>query len=557
MNKIVTILLVLLLAMPIYAATVTFGMLTDIHTGDAEDAGGRYYSEVPTKVAAAVAQFVSDNVDYIINLGDSMDAYDDTTELAAVVTQLNGNAGSIPVLWIIGNHDCYNAGFDKDDWMAAVGQTATYKYVDIGNLRVFALDCGYSSTGASWPTEYAYESSYIPKSKLNQLDTDLTAADAAGKFSIICSHQRLGTYGTTLDIINYQQLWDIMAEHKVIAAFSGHAHVAKHSNSLVSNSDGTDIKFFGLEAVVDGTSVNAYSVVSINDATGAITITGYSNAYSHKETTWDNSDADGDYANANNWSNGLPVSGDIAIFDAISNTVASANLDQSAIDLMELRVSTGYTAAMGDADYVYWSGTTVNMSGGFNTTKISTSCDYLRCYGLAGASKTIYLHSGSVIGTINSAMPNTDWYILSQGNVSGDYVITGGKVRQVYMGTTCGDAIISGSSELELRAQTTTPLIMGEITIISGLLDVANLAATTDKLTLEKLKILGGTIALEDGTVTITDGIELYGTPTAFTHLNTQCWPVTVKSQKSCELTQTVAAYSGNFVTGGEVRRRP
>jgi hypothetical protein len=57
-------------------AAVRFGLVTDLHHADKPPAGSRHYRETLGKLAEAAAQFGKDRPDFVVELGDLIDAAD-------------------------------------------------------------------------------------------------------------------------------------------------------------------------------------------------------------------------------------------------------------------------------------------------------------------------------------------------------------------------------------------------------------------------------------------------------------------------------------------------
>lgn len=55
---------------------VRIGMVTDLHYADKPPAGTRYYREALAKVEEAAEQFQKDQPDFVVELGDLIDAAD-------------------------------------------------------------------------------------------------------------------------------------------------------------------------------------------------------------------------------------------------------------------------------------------------------------------------------------------------------------------------------------------------------------------------------------------------------------------------------------------------
>lgn len=66
---------------------VRFGLITDLHYADKAPAGSRHYRETLGKLGEAAKQFAKDRPDFVVELGDLIDAADSVeTELAYLKT---------------------------------------------------------------------------------------------------------------------------------------------------------------------------------------------------------------------------------------------------------------------------------------------------------------------------------------------------------------------------------------------------------------------------------------------------------------------------------------
>jgi predicted phosphodiesterase len=200
-------------------ATIKIGFLSDIHHSENANAGDRYYDDALKKAEQAATQFNNDGVSAIFILGDIVDDDEDGQEnrVEEVKAEFDNHAGGIDTYWAVGNHDCYSDNYTKTDWLADVDQSSLYYYVDIGNLRVIVLDTCYSDEETSYPEGYSYATAWLSRAQLNWLESTLTAAEAAGKFSMVCCHHDLGAKGGIYTIQNAIQVRNILQRHKVIA----------------------------------------------------------------------------------------------------------------------------------------------------------------------------------------------------------------------------------------------------------------------------------------------------------------------------------------------------
>ena len=58
---------------------VSFGLITDLHYADKPPAGSRHYRDTPDKLAKAAERFANDKLDFVVELGDFIDADGEVT----------------------------------------------------------------------------------------------------------------------------------------------------------------------------------------------------------------------------------------------------------------------------------------------------------------------------------------------------------------------------------------------------------------------------------------------------------------------------------------------
>src|SRR4030042_930312 len=171
--------LVFLLATHSDAAVYKIGVVTDIHHGTHKVPVHCYAAVQKTRLA--IADFERDNCDLIVQLGD----YINTEKNFPTIYNINPNYVT------------------KDSVYYNIGDPCIPK-----DFNVYP----------PWGTP-AY---FIPPVEMTWLESDLQAADAAGKFSVIFSHQSPTHPG---HIFNYLDVQDIFERHNVILSFAGHSHL--------------------------------------------------------------------------------------------------------------------------------------------------------------------------------------------------------------------------------------------------------------------------------------------------------------------------------------------
>lgn len=364
-------------------ATIKFGLVADIHHSENANAGGRFYDDALKKAEQAATRFNADGVNAIFILGDSIDDSEDGTDgrIGEVKAEFDDHASEISKYWALGNHDCYHANYTKAMWLADTGMSSEYYYVDVGNLRCIVLDSCYSSLVDSYPTDYSWGTAYVSLAQLQWFETTLTAADAAGKYSLVFMHHDIGAkgckVGSTHTIQNAAALRALIEKHKVIAAFSGHTHECKRNRRLGNNSDGNKIWYISLDGCIDGdfeTGNGAHYTVTIDDSTGEITgITGYYGGRSMNFTSYTAAVSE-DPTAAGNWTNGVPVAGSVVMVGEDCNVTADfgtggANIDWSSLTFTEVEFQTGWNGMIGggSSKYFYHNADILILNGGFTS----------------------------------------------------------------------------------------------------------------------------------------------------------------------------------------------
>ena len=525
-------------------AIINLGMITDIHIGD-PDVGQRRCTQAIPKTEAAVGRFVASDVDAIVVLGDSMDTREDGPGLEELAGVVNRNSGFIPAYWCIGGHDCYHVDFNKTDWLTAVttgsltAQESTYFYVDIGNLRLIILDSCYKGLEetSSYPPTGPYEVIYVSSSQVLWLEDTLEDADSSNKFSVICLHHGLGVFGTHRDVQNSADVRTVLNSHKVIAVFNGHGHHNTHRISLGTNSDGNPIHHIGLESVADGDWVtenhNACIIASIDDTSGKLTgITGFYDAWGFKETAWQGTNDGDNWSLADNWTNGVPENGDTVLFDTTS-TKNPGGSDQSATRLTELRVAHGYTGTIGNGSYLTVNADTLTLQGGFNDSRIYGDFNVCNASGGSGESKTVRFGASTNLGELNVNLTDVTWMLrFYHCGTVGRINLQNGLI-EANMGTGYRDLVQTGGKfTLDNSAGEATSMLTADIT--DGIFDAGG---SDNPMTIDKLIIRGGEIDLQSPDLTLTNGLEVYASPTSFLNYPNKFYDLVFEGQNSPQLT--------------------
>ncbi len=249
------------------------GLVTDLHYADKPPAGNRHYRETLRKFDAAAQQFARDDVDFVVELGEFVDAADSLETEKAYLTTITKRfaAAEEEHHYVLGNH-CGHT-LTKPEFLEIVGQPKSYYSFDKGGYHFVVLDACFRSDGQPYGRKNsAWTDSNIPAVEIEWLEDDL--AQTRNK-TIAFVHQRLdveGHYG----VKNAANVRQVLEESgKVQAVFQGHYH--RNDHKAIGG-----IQYCTLVAMVDGAGpdANAYSIVDILP-NGSIQVTGFGTQQSY------------------------------------------------------------------------------------------------------------------------------------------------------------------------------------------------------------------------------------------------------------------------------------
>lgn len=130
---------------------ISFGAIADLQYCDAEPQINRYFRNAPKKLTAAIDEFNQHNLDFIINLGDTIDH--DWKSYNGILPIFEG--AKSPVHHVLGNHD-YEI---EDQYKAKVPKKlGTKRYYDfsLSQWRFIVLDGNEISTFANFESSDFY-----------------------------------------------------------------------------------------------------------------------------------------------------------------------------------------------------------------------------------------------------------------------------------------------------------------------------------------------------------------------------------------------------------------
>lgn len=541
-------------------ATIKLGLVADIHNSENANSGSRYYDDSLKKAEQAAMQFNTDGVNAIFILGDSIDDPEDGTDerIGEVKAEFDDHASGISKYWALGNHDVYTATYTKAMWMADTGMASEYYYVDVGNLRCIVLDTCYSSLVDSYPINYSWLTAYVSLAQLQWLETILTAADTAGKYSIVMCHHDMGAKGCKVGgnhtIQNAPALRALLERHKVIAAFNGHSHTCNRNRRLGNNSEGSKIWYMSLDGCVDGdfeTGNGAHYTVTIDDSTGEITgVTGYYGGRSMNFTSYTAAVSE-DPTAAGNWTNGVPVSGSVVMVGEDCNATADfglgvADVDWSALTFTEVEFQAGWNGQIGggNSKYFKYNADVLILDGGYTSDSRSRGdFNYCTCEPTGGVgNKKVKINYSEF----------KEFYFEPTDTACGfeGYKVGDAELVEIYDGTgsywqgLTTDKVNLYGGYVKLGQNVDGACTFTEVNIYND----GDLEIHTTTVAITTLKIHGGgEIDLTGGTLTI-GTIELYASPTTFTNTTDTIYNTKVKGNASLEYIMT----ADNVTISGE-----
>lgn len=274
----------LLLAAPVVAAglsavderptSVRVGLITDLHYADKDPAGSRFYRETLKKLDEAGAQFEKDRPDFLVELGDFIDAADSVDVELSYLKTINKKFAALAKdrHYVLGNH-CVDT-LTKDEFLGAVEKTKSWYSFSHGPAHFVVLDSCFRSDGQPYGRKNSeWTDANVPPEQLEWLQAELAESP---KPVILFAHQRLDV-STAHGVRNGAAVRSILeASRKVACVFQGHSH----QNDLTQING---ISYCTLVAMVEGSGVasSGYSMLHVS-SDGSIRLQGFRNQNSRE-----------------------------------------------------------------------------------------------------------------------------------------------------------------------------------------------------------------------------------------------------------------------------------
>lgn len=232
------------------------GLITDLHYADKPPRGSRHYRETPKKLAEAAERFGLEKPDFVVELGDLIDAADSVKAELEYLKRINGAFAEIcqDRHYVLGNHCVYT--LTKEEFLDGVKQKRSYYSFDQGGIHFIVLDACFRSDGEPYGRKnFKWTDPNLPAEEVEWLQADLKAARGN---TIVFVHQRLDVdnrYG----VKNAPAVRKVLEDSgKVLAVFQGHNHINDHK--LLG-----DIHYCTLTAMVEGSGAknNGYATMDV------------------------------------------------------------------------------------------------------------------------------------------------------------------------------------------------------------------------------------------------------------------------------------------------------
>ncbi len=262
---------------------VRFGLMTDSHYADRDPAGTRFYRDSIPKMQEAIQELNSQNLDFLIHLGDFKDQgpeakpKDTLSYLEAIEGVFQEFDGA--KYHALGNHDVDS--IRKDEFLKNIKNTGlqtakNYYSFDVNGFHFIVLDANYDADGKDhfFAEGSDWEDANIPPAELQWLSDDL--AQNQKPTVVFCHHPLYEFYkeGSKFHVTNYAEVQKLLQDSSwVVACLHGHVH--KEDVAIIEG-----INYIIRLGMVDyeGVENNAFSVVELTP--NKIQIEGYNRSSS-------------------------------------------------------------------------------------------------------------------------------------------------------------------------------------------------------------------------------------------------------------------------------------
>ena len=251
-------------ASPMLSQTATrFGMITDLHYADKAPSGSRHYRDTLAKLEKASDKIRTANPDFMVELGDLIDAADSVETELRYLKRINQEFSQLSKQrhYVLGNH-CVDT-LKKEEFLSEVQQKKSFYSFDSGNTHFIILDSCFRSDGTPYSRKnFKWTDANVPPHELEWLRSDLAANKRP---TIVLAHQRLDSKDNH-GVRNATDVRRILENSgNVQAVFQGHSHKNDYK-------DLNGIHYCTMVAMVEGKGVNnnGFSLVQIKSDTSIV-----------------------------------------------------------------------------------------------------------------------------------------------------------------------------------------------------------------------------------------------------------------------------------------------
>lgn len=260
-----------------------FGVIADPQYADAETKGTRYYRASLQKLENGIAELNRHELEFTVTLGDLIDH--DFASFEPVLARY-GKLRS-PHRIVLGNHDFDVTDEEKAKVLEKVGLKLGYQSFVSGGWRFVLID-GTEVSSFRYPTadprsKEATErmkqlagqglsnaqpwNGAVGKVQLEWLESELTAAKAAGQRVVVCGHFPLLPADNPHRLWNAEDVVKVIDRHPHVAAYlNGHDHKGNYSHA-------GHCHYVNFKGMVETAADNPFAVVSCYD--DRITVEGF------------------------------------------------------------------------------------------------------------------------------------------------------------------------------------------------------------------------------------------------------------------------------------------
>lgn len=250
------------------------GLVTDLHYADKPPAGTRHYRESLAKLAEAIERFAQEKLDFVVELGDLIDAANSVDVELQYLGKINELFATVSPdrHYVLGNH-CVDM-LTKDEFLNGVSQKKSSYSFDRGGTHFVVLDACFRSDGKPYGRKNSnWLDTNIPPEELEWLKADLGSTPSR---TIVFAHQRLDDTKQH-SVKNHPEVRKILeSSGKVAAVLQGHSHQNDYQELA-------GIHYCTLAAMVEGSGPenNGYSTLAIH-ADGTLRLNGFRRQKNHE-----------------------------------------------------------------------------------------------------------------------------------------------------------------------------------------------------------------------------------------------------------------------------------